>query len=43
MTATSATTAREQARHWEHPGLPGVDLLRARYIRHTFPRHSHDG
>lgn len=34
---------REQARHWEHPGLPGVDLLRARYVRHTFPRHAHDG
>lgn len=35
--------AREQARHWEHPALPGVDLLRARYVRHTFPRHAHDG
>ena len=34
---------REQARHWEHPGLPGVDLLSARYIRHTFARHAHDG
>ncbi|MEU6851600.1 AraC family transcriptional regulator [Actinacidiphila alni] len=33
---------REQARYWEHPGLPGVDLLRARYVRHTFPRHAHD-
>jgi AraC-like DNA-binding protein len=32
----------EQARHWEHPGLPGVDLLKARYIRHTFTRHAHD-
>ncbi|MFG1808308.1 AraC family ligand binding domain-containing protein [Streptomyces sp. NPDC049040] len=36
-------TPGEQARHWEHPALPGVDLLRARYIRHTFPRHAHDG
>ncbi|NUP43861.1 MAG: AraC family transcriptional regulator, partial [Streptomyces sp.] len=36
-------TPREQARHWEHPALPGVDLLRARYIRHTFSRHAHDG
>ncbi|MFI0719688.1 AraC family transcriptional regulator [Streptomyces sp. NPDC021224] len=36
-------TRGEQARHWEHPALPGVDLLRARYIRHTFPRHAHDG
>ncbi|MDX6355988.1 MAG: hypothetical protein QOF98_2891 [Streptomyces sp.] len=38
----AAIFVREQARHWEHPGLPGVDLLRARYIRHTFPRHAHD-
>lgn len=36
-------TAREQARHWEHPGLPGVDLLTARYVRHTFARHTDDG
>lgn len=36
-------TPREQARHWEYPALPGVDLLRARYVRHTFPRHAHDG
>ncbi|WP_327288390.1 AraC family transcriptional regulator [Streptomyces sp. NBC_01198] len=36
-------TPREQARHWEHPALPGVDLLRARYVRHTFSRHAHDG
>ncbi|MFJ1587752.1 AraC family transcriptional regulator [Streptomyces sp. NPDC088197] len=35
-------TVREQARYWEHPGLPGVDLLRARYVRHTFTRHAHD-
>jgi AraC-like DNA-binding protein len=35
-------TAREQARFWEHPDLPGVDLLRARYVRHTFSRHVHD-
>lgn len=34
---------RERARHWEHPGLPGVDLLNAHYIRHTFVRHAHDG
>ncbi|MFI9102856.1 AraC family transcriptional regulator [Streptomyces fildesensis] len=35
--------APEQARHWQHPQLPGVDLLRARYVSHTFSRHSHDG
>lgn len=34
---------QERARHWQHPGLPGVDLLRAHYVRHTFPRHAHDG
>ncbi|MFJ9175797.1 AraC family ligand binding domain-containing protein [Streptomyces sp. NPDC102360] len=33
----------EWARHWRHERLPGLDLLRARYVRHTFPRHSHEG
>ncbi|WP_461031058.1 AraC family ligand binding domain-containing protein, partial [Streptomyces sparsus] len=36
-----ATT--EWARHWRHDRLPGLDLLRARYVRHAFPRHSHEG
>ncbi|MEW2708140.1 AraC family transcriptional regulator [Streptomyces koyangensis] len=35
--------AREWARHWSWEPLPGLDLLRARYIRHAFPRHSHEG
>ncbi|WP_055590557.1 AraC family transcriptional regulator [Peterkaempfera griseoplana] len=34
--------AEETARYWRHPALPGVDLLNARYIRHTFGRHTHD-
>ncbi|MBQ0988276.1 AraC family transcriptional regulator [Streptomyces sp. F63] len=34
---------QEHARYWQHPRLPGVDLLRARYVRHTFSRHAHDG
>ncbi|MCF3180454.1 AraC family transcriptional regulator [Streptomyces polychromogenes] len=34
---------REWARHWRYPQLPGLDLLRAHYVRHTFPRHAHDG
>ncbi|GAA4898073.1 AraC family transcriptional regulator [Streptomyces coeruleoprunus] len=34
---------QEWARHWQYAELPGLDLLRARYVRHTFPRHSHDG
>ncbi|MER5929243.1 AraC family transcriptional regulator [Streptomyces sp. NPDC002054] len=33
----------EWARHWQSPELPGLDLLRAHYVRHTFPRHAHDG
>ncbi|RFU84497.1 AraC family transcriptional regulator [Streptomyces triticagri] len=34
---------QEWARYWQPAQLPGVDLLRARYVRHTFPRHSHEG
>ncbi|GLF99710.1 AraC family transcriptional regulator [Streptomyces yaizuensis] len=33
----------EWARHWRYEELPGLDLLRAHYVRHTFRRHSHDG
>ncbi|MET9427966.1 MULTISPECIES: AraC family transcriptional regulator [unclassified Streptomyces] len=33
----------EWARHWTYPGVPGLDLLRARYVRHSFARHSHEG
>lgn len=33
----------EWARHWQYAELPDLDLLRARYVRHTFPRHSHEG
>ncbi|MFH8366496.1 AraC family transcriptional regulator [Streptomyces sp. NPDC018031] len=32
----------ESARYWTHPELPGVDLLRARYIRKAFTPHTHD-
>ncbi|MDJ0381875.1 AraC family transcriptional regulator [Streptomyces sp. G-G2] len=35
--------AGEWARHWRYAELPGLDLLRAHYVRHTFPRHAHDG
>ncbi|MFF3246202.1 AraC family ligand binding domain-containing protein [Streptomyces sp. NPDC002870] len=34
--------AREQARYWQYPELPGVDLLHAHYIRKTFARHTHE-
>ncbi|MDT0301171.1 AraC family transcriptional regulator [Streptomonospora wellingtoniae] len=32
----------DRARFWRHPGLPGVELLKAHYVRHTFNRHTHD-
>jgi AraC-like DNA-binding protein len=32
----------ELARHWQYEELPGVDLLRAHYIRKTFVRHTHE-
>ncbi|MGW1209617.1 AraC family transcriptional regulator [Streptomyces sp. NPDC002499] len=32
----------EVARHWRYGELPGVDLLRARYVRKTFVRHTHE-
>jgi AraC-like DNA-binding protein len=32
----------ERARHWQYEELPGVDLLRASYIRKTFMRHTHE-
>lgn len=34
--------SRERARHWRYAALPGVDLLRARYIEKTFVRHTHE-
>lgn len=30
------------ARHWRYADLPDVDLLRARYVRKTFVRHTHE-
>ncbi|MEI7032956.1 AraC family transcriptional regulator [Streptomyces pratensis] len=38
-----ADDVREWARHWQYAELPDLDLLRARYVRHAFPRHSHEG
>ncbi|MFE1795293.1 AraC family transcriptional regulator [Streptomyces sp. NPDC059517] len=37
-----ASVGRELARHWQYAELPGVDLLRARYVRKTFVRHTHE-
>lgn len=39
--ATRTMADGERARYWPHPALPGVDLLRARYVRHRFTRHAH--
>ena len=38
-----AGTEKEWARYWQYAELPELDLLRARYVRHTFRRHSHEG
>ncbi|MFE1752454.1 AraC family ligand binding domain-containing protein [Streptomyces anandii] len=35
-------TGVERARHWQYEELPGVDLLRARYVRKEFVRHTHE-
>ncbi|MQY02301.1 AraC family transcriptional regulator [Actinomadura macrotermitis] len=36
-------TRPEFAHHWRHPALPGVDLMRARYVTYRFTRHVHEG
>jgi len=33
----------EHTRLWRVPNLPNVELLRARYVTHTFARHTHEG
>ncbi|MET7382728.1 AraC family transcriptional regulator [Streptomyces sp. NPDC005526] len=35
-------SGEERARHWSYEELPGVDLLRARYVRKAFVRHTHE-
>ncbi len=32
----------EVARYWQHGAVPGVDLLRARYVTHRYRRHAHE-
>jgi AraC-like DNA-binding protein len=34
--------ASEVARYWRHAGVPGVDLLRARFVTHRYNRHAHE-
>lgn len=31
----------DEARYWTHPAVPEVNLMRARFVRHAFGRHSH--
>jgi AraC-like DNA-binding protein len=38
----SSEAGAERARHWRYEELPGVDLLRARYIGKTFVPHTHE-
>jgi hypothetical protein len=33
----------EVAHYWRHPGLPDVDLLRARFVTHRYAKHAHPG
>ncbi|MEU4832787.1 AraC family transcriptional regulator [Streptosporangium sp. NPDC023615] len=33
----------ERARFWRSAALPGVDLLKARYVTHRFSPHAHEG
>jgi AraC-like DNA-binding protein len=37
-----AGSGQEAARHWQYAELPGVDLLRAQYVRKRFVRHTHE-
>ena len=32
----------EAARYWRHGAVPGVDLLRARFVTHRYGRHAHE-
>ncbi|HEU5418194.1 MAG TPA: AraC family transcriptional regulator [Streptosporangiaceae bacterium] len=38
----TAGRAAETARYWQHAGVAGVDLLRARYVTHRYGRHAHE-
>jgi AraC-like DNA-binding protein len=38
--ASSANT--ESARYWPHAAVPGVGLLRARFLTHRYSRHAHE-
>jgi AraC-like DNA-binding protein len=35
-------TADDEARFWRSAEWPGLELMQARWVRHSFPRHAHD-
>uniref|UniRef100_UPI000477563A AraC family transcriptional regulator n=1 Tax=Nocardiopsis baichengensis TaxID=280240 RepID=UPI000477563A len=37
-----STPPRDTVRYWRHPGLPGVELVKAHYVRHAFTPHTHE-
>jgi Helix-turn-helix domain/AraC-like ligand binding domain len=39
---TRAGPPTEAAWYWPHAAVPGVDLLRARYVTHRYARHAHE-
>ena len=38
----ASVPAAETARYWQHAAVPGVDLLRARFLTHRYNRHAHE-
>jgi hypothetical protein len=38
----SAGPPAEMARYWPHAAVPGVNLLRARYVTHRYGKHTHE-
>jgi hypothetical protein len=38
----ASSASSERARYWQHAAVPGVDLLRARFLTHRYGRHAHE-
>src|SRR6266581_7887775 len=36
------TPAKDEARFWRSGNWPGIELMRAHWVRHAFPKHFHD-
>lgn len=43
MVSRASGDGLESIRAWWPAGFPGLELLRATYVRQTFARHSHEG